>query len=94
MYRVAKTIYPQYNTYLIYIIMPERFNDTVITDGGVVYYTCNSPDVDTLARHGIKPVGDKFGMNEREVVVIPVSMFDAQGNIGTIEAEKILRDIE
>jgi len=74
--------------------MSERFNGTVITDGGVVHYTCNSPDLDILGKYGIQPVGDRFGMDEREVVIIPKEMFDAQGNIGIIEAENILRDIE
>ena len=64
----------------------------LLADGLVIHYTCNSPGNETLKRVGILPIGSRFGVEPREVLLIPQNMFS--GLIGTVEAENLLRNLE
>lgn len=60
---------------------PHRLEHTryVPSTGQVFHYTCNAPSIDTLATHGIQPIGDSFGADAREVLLIPSELYDRFG---------------
>ncbi|MDD3002630.1 MAG: hypothetical protein PHS06_02045 [Candidatus Shapirobacteria bacterium] len=63
----------------------------------VIHYTCNSPTLEVLNKMGIIPIGDSFGIDSREVLLIPNFLFDEigikEGRRGTVEAENLLRKL-
>lgn len=63
----------------------------------VIHYTCNSPNLEVLDKMGIIPIGDSFGIDSREVLLIPDELFEEkgikEGNRGTVEAENLLRQL-
>ena len=63
-------------------------------DGLIAHYTCNAPSEDILTKYGIKPVGKAFGVEPREVLVIPVGLMKDKGNPdNTIDVENMLRNL-
>ncbi|HOY61192.1 MAG TPA: hypothetical protein PK045_01665 [Candidatus Woesebacteria bacterium] len=63
-------------------------------DGLIVHYTCNAPSEDILAKHGIKPAGKAFGIEPREVLIIPVGLMKDRGNPdNTIDVENMLSSL-
>jgi|GEM_PF-2784262 len=79
--------------------MPFRFvngrpDGTQATDQGVVHYTCNAPSPEQLGASGIVQLGEKFGVGNREVLLIPDSLFVDRGlPKDTIGAEIVLRNL-
>lgn len=74
-----------------------RPEGTSETDKGVIHYTCNSPKKEVLDKSGIVTVGDKFGIDPKEVLLIPDELFEKmgikEGNRRTVEAENLLRKL-
>ncbi|MDD4135874.1 MAG: hypothetical protein PHN66_02270 [Candidatus Shapirobacteria bacterium] len=74
-----------------------RPEGTSETDKGVIHYTCNSPKQDILDKLGILQIGDKFGIDSKEVLLIPDELFGKmgikEGKRGTVEAENLLRKL-
>ena len=66
----------------------------------VFHYTCNAPKQKTLEKLGIEAVGDEYGANKKEVLIIPVKLYerfglkinDDKGNL-RITSEILLRKI-
>jgi len=79
-----------------------KLEGTKILRSGVVYhYTCNSPSQKVLDNNGIYAIGDLFNRDSREVLIIPVNLFEREGipfsqdeNILTINTENLLRRLE
>ncbi|OGC93232.1 hypothetical protein A2899_00255 [Candidatus Amesbacteria bacterium RIFCSPLOWO2_01_FULL_49_25] len=73
-----------------------RPQGTSRTESGVIHYTCNAPDENVLIRYGIKPMGRRFGVDEREVLLIPEGLFKKMGieEVGEVEAEVLLRKLD
>ena len=74
-----------------------RPEGTSETDKGVIHYTCNSPNLEVLDKMGIIPIGDRFGIDPKEVLLIPDELFGKmgikEGKRGTVEAENLLRKL-
>ena len=74
-----------------------RPEGTSETDKGVIHYTCNSPKQEVLSELGIITMGDRFGIDPKEVLLIPDELFEKkgikEGNRGTVEAENLLRQL-
>ena len=74
-----------------------RPEGTSETDKGVIHYTCNSPNLEILDKMGIIPIGDRFGIDPKEVLLIPDELFEKkgikEGKRGTVEAENLLRKL-
>ena len=72
-----------------------RPEGTSETDQGVIHYTCNSPKQEVLDELGIITIGDRFGIDPREVLLIPDKFFEEKGikKVGTVEAENLLRQL-
>ena len=72
-----------------------RPEGTSETDQGVIHYTCNAPDKETLRKMGIMSLGGNFGIAENEVLLIPDNLFEEKGieKKGTVETEALLRDL-
>jgi len=65
-----------------------------LVDGRIIHYTCNAPDLETCAKYGIEPIGNKFGCaNEREVVLIPPDVI-AQANGRDLNLNNLVLDCE
>lgn len=61
------------------------------TDRGVVHYTCNPPNPEILGQLGISMLGARFGIDPREVLLIPDELFKSSGLAkDTIGAETLL----
>jgi len=45
----------------------------------VIHYTCNAPSLTALKDNGIIPIGETYGVKDREVVLIPKGMFTDLG---------------
>jgi hypothetical protein len=74
-----------------FFIKKGRPEGTQETDQGVIHYTCNPPNVDVLNTLGVLLLGDRFGVDPREVLLIPDSLFDEHGLArDTIGAETLL----
>ena len=53
---------------------------TRILQGGAIYhYTCNASSKEILDSYGISAVGDIYGRDPREVLIIPPNVFEEQG---------------
>ena len=66
--------------------------------GAVFHYTCNSPDQETLDKYGISAIGADLNCNPREVLIIPITIFEKEGipiprneNALKIRAENLMR---
>jgi len=74
-----------------------RPEGTSETDQGVIHYTCNSPKQEVLDELGIVTMGDRFGIDAKEVLLIPDELFEElgikEGNRRTVEAENLLRKL-
>ena len=74
-----------------------RPEGTSETNQGIIHYTCNAPKQEVLDELGITLMGDKFGIDPREVLLIPNQLFEKmgieEGKRGTVEAENLLRDL-
>lgn len=74
---------------------PEGTSET--DKGFIIHYTCNSPEQKVLDELGIITIGDRFGIDPREVLLIPDEIFEKkgikEGNRGTVEAENLLRQL-
>ncbi len=72
----------------------ENGHETVISEQGkmVVHYTCNPPDERMLKFFGIKPIGQKFGRQPREVLAIPIELIQEMGykSVDPITIERLL----
>ena len=73
--------------------MPFRRNSqgrpegTEVTQQGVVHYTCNAPEKSILEKLGIAAIGRLFGVEDREVLLIPESKLKKQGtDTASVEA--------
>ena len=64
------------------------FGTETTQEGKVLHYTCNAPDVSKLNEYGIKAVGDRFGVQPREVLVLDSSYIN--GEVNTISVENFL----
>lgn len=65
-----------------------------VAGGDVVHYTCNAGSSEELQERGIKAVGNRFGVNDREVVVIPARLFEETGyQKDTIGSEGLLASL-
>lgn len=61
------------------------------TEQGVVHYTCNPPNPNILEQLGIMTLGTRFGIDPREVLLIPDELFEVNGLAkDTIGAETLL----
>lgn len=72
-----------------------RPEGTSRTDQGVIHYTCNAPNEEILIKMGISSIGENFGVDGKEVLLIPDKLFEEMGvkNMGTVEAENLLRNL-
>jgi len=74
-----------------------RPEGTSETDQGVIHYTCNSPKQEVLDKLEIVTMGDRFGIDPREVLLIPDKLFEKmgikEGERKTVEVENLLRDL-
>lgn len=58
---------------------------------GVIHYTCNPPDMETLTANGITCFGDMFDVDPREVLLIPYQLFQDTGlKTDTVSVETLL----
>lgn len=61
------------------------------TDQGVIHYTCNPPNQEILESLGVALLGGRFGVDPREVLLIPDPLFEQFGLAkDTIGAETLL----
>lgn len=68
-----------------------RPSGTSSTSQGVLHYTCNAPSVTILEMIGISMLGQQFGLEPREVLLIPDNLFRKYGlPKDTIGAEQLL----
>ena len=71
-----------------------RPGGTVLTDKGIVHYTCNAPDNEVLRRHGIVPIGSFFRIEPREVLLIPENCAGQRIEADTLFVENFLRRLK
>ena len=45
----------------------------------ILHYTCNPPEEKILYEYGIIPVGAEYGLSPRELLKIPVKLFEKMG---------------
>ncbi len=63
-------------------------------EGLIAHYTCNAPPENILRENGIKSVGKAFGVEPREVLIIPEKLMEGRGNPNnTIDVENMLRNL-
>ncbi len=76
---------------MVFSVVKGRPVGTQETDLGVIHYTCNPPNLKILAQLGILTLGTKFGVDPREVLLIPDELFQSHGLAkDTIGAETLL----
>lgn len=52
----------------------------VLPSGNAVFhYTCNSPNQEVLNKYGIEAIGVDLNCNPREVLIIPIAVFEKEG---------------
>lgn len=68
-----------------------RPSGTSQTREGVLHYTCNAPSMEILRMMGIGVLGQQFGLEPREVLLIPDDLFkEHRLHKDTIGAEQLL----
>ena len=79
----------------------EGFPFHIGSEEKIIHYTCNAPKEDVLNKNNILPIGEKFNSDNREILEIPLSIYNKHGfseindkNILKINSELLMRKLK
>ena len=69
-----------------------KYEFTGILEDKVWHYTCNSPNLEILNKYDIDAIGEDYGCDPREILLIPKSVYGEFGLLVREEDITVLRE--